>query len=95
MATQKADIGDRNGGSWGTVSRGRKYFTVEVHSRYQGTRTDTVVKVPLDAPGLGVERTDDLEADYNPGVSNAERVQWYSSAYQDRCVVARRGEIVQ
>lgn len=95
MANQSVDFGDRDGGSWGTVRRGRKYFTVETFSRYQGTRSGTIARVPFDAHGLGIGQTDDLAADYNDFMSNADYVRSFADRYPDVCRVVKRGYIVQ
>ena len=93
--SKQIEFGDRNGGSWGTIKVGRKGWTVETHSRYQGTRTGTVAFVPFDAPEMGVERTDNLAADYNDHMSNANYITWFASEFAARCTVRRRGTVVQ
>lgn len=92
---KQIEFGDRNGGSWGTVKVGRKGWAVETFSRYQGTRSGSVVFVPFDAKGIGIDPTDDLTADYNECMSNADHVIHFARECEDLCIVRRRGDVVQ
>jgi hypothetical protein len=95
MASKQVEFGDKNGGSWGTIKTGRKGWTVETYSRTLVTRTGSVVFVPFDAPGVGVDRDDDLDAEYNEGMTNGCAIRNFAASFTERCKVRRKGDIVQ
>jgi hypothetical protein len=94
MARQ-VEFGDRNGGFWGSVSKGRKGWTVMTFSRWSGSRTGVVVFVPFDAPGILVKPTDNLNAPYNECMTNADAIRAHAGDHCAGCRVFRRGNLVQ
>ena len=102
MSASAYDYETNNGGEWGGVKRTSRGFTVETHSRYQGTLTGERVHVPRDvAPTWAVSGNLSAEGDDGDTVG-AAFLRWLRHAREtggtsitSRIRVLRRGQIVQ
>lgn len=53
--SETAEFETSNGGEWGSVKRTARGYTVERHSRYQGTRTGVRLFVPMAIAPAGAD----------------------------------------